>query len=170
MPKLSRHPTFSGKIDVFSKTSAPAAPPAAPSQYDPPITRSTRPRTRAGRNSSIAEAMAAYSPPSPEPVKKRAMKKYQGAKANAVAMVAVKYTPNVTMNRFRRPKRSVSRPKNSAPRHAPAMYNAAAEPTSAASSAIPLPCSVRREDTLPTNETSTASRIQTPPRPPTMRQ
>jgi hypothetical protein len=33
--------------------------------------------------------MAAYSPPIPEPVKKRVMKKYQGANANAVATVAI---------------------------------------------------------------------------------
>ena len=50
--------------------------------------RSTRPRTRAGISSSIAELIAAYSPPMPAPVKKRAMKKYQGANANAVAPVA----------------------------------------------------------------------------------
>ena len=39
--------------------------------------RSTRPLTRAGISSSIAELMAAYSPPMPAPVKKRDMKKYQ---------------------------------------------------------------------------------------------
>jgi hypothetical protein len=33
--------------------------------------RSTRPRTRAGISSSIAELIAAYSPPMPAPVKKR---------------------------------------------------------------------------------------------------
>jgi len=83
--------------------------------------RSTRPRTRAGISSSIAELMAAYSPPMPEPVKKRAMKKYQGAKANAVATVAVRYTTRVSTNRLRRPKRSVRWPKKSAPTHAPVM-------------------------------------------------
>ena len=50
--------------------------------------RSTRPRTRAGISSSIAELIAAYSPPIPAPVKKRATKKYQGAKEKAVATVA----------------------------------------------------------------------------------
>ena len=39
--------------------------------------RSTRPRTRAGISSSIAELIAAYSPPMPAPVKKRQRKKYQ---------------------------------------------------------------------------------------------
>ena len=39
--------------------------------------RSTRPRTRAGISSSIAELIAAYSPPMPAPVKKRATKKYR---------------------------------------------------------------------------------------------
>ena len=47
--------------------------------------RSTRPRARAGISSSIAELIAAYSPPIPAPVKKRATKKNQGANANAVA-------------------------------------------------------------------------------------
>jgi hypothetical protein len=51
--------------------------------------RSTRPRTLAGINSSIAELIAAYSPPIPAPVRKRAAKKYQGAKEKAVATVAV---------------------------------------------------------------------------------
>ena len=52
--------------------------------------RSTRPRTRAGISSSIAELIAEYSPPIPAPVKKRQRKKYQGAHANAVAAVATK--------------------------------------------------------------------------------
>ena len=50
--------------------------------------RSTRPRTRAGISSSIAELIAAYSPPMPAPVKKRAMKKNSAAVENAVATVA----------------------------------------------------------------------------------
>jgi hypothetical protein len=79
-----------GNSEVFSSSSAPAAPAAAPSQYDPLMMRSTRPRTRAGINSSIAELIAAYSPPMPAPVKKRATKKYHGANANAVATVAVR--------------------------------------------------------------------------------
>ncbi len=68
----------------------------------------------------MAELIAAYSPPIPAPVKNRAMKKYHGAKANAVATVAAKYTTSVSMNSFLRPNRSVSWPKNSAPRQAPA--------------------------------------------------
>jgi hypothetical protein len=43
---------------------------------------------RAGISSSIAELIAAYSPPIPMPVTNRARKKYQGAKAKAVATVA----------------------------------------------------------------------------------
>jgi hypothetical protein len=42
-----------------------------PSQNDPLIIRSTRPRSRAGMSSSMAELMAAYSPPMPAPVKNR---------------------------------------------------------------------------------------------------
>ena len=48
-----------------------AAPSAAPSQNVELMMRSTRPLTRAGINSSIAELMAEYSPPMPAPVKKR---------------------------------------------------------------------------------------------------
>lgn len=39
------------------------------------------------------------------PVKKRAMKKYHGANANAVATVALRYTTRVRMNSFLRPTR-----------------------------------------------------------------
>jgi hypothetical protein len=83
-------PMFAGKIDVFNNSNAPAAPSADPSQYEPLMARSTRPRTRAGMSSSIAELMAAYSLPIPAPVKNRAMKKYHGAKAKAVATVAAR--------------------------------------------------------------------------------
>ena len=69
-----------GRSRSFSSTSAPAAPAAAPSQYDPLMARSTRPRTRAGISSSIAELMAAYSPPMPAPVKNRMTKKNHGRK------------------------------------------------------------------------------------------
>ena len=50
--------------------------------------RSTLPRTRAGISSSIAELIAAYSPPMPEPVKKRQTKKNRALPENAVATVA----------------------------------------------------------------------------------
>ncbi len=52
--------------------------------------RSTRPRARAGISSSIAELIAAYSPPIPAPVKKRATRKNQGAKEKALATVATR--------------------------------------------------------------------------------
>jgi hypothetical protein len=42
-----------------------------PSQNEPLMIRSTRPRSRAGISSSMAELMAAYSPPIPAPVKNR---------------------------------------------------------------------------------------------------
>ena len=90
MPKHSRQPTLIAKCEVSSNASAPAAPMAEPSQYVPFTIRSTRPRTRAGINSSIAELIAAYSPPMPAPVKNRTRKKYHGAKAKAVASVATR--------------------------------------------------------------------------------
>jgi hypothetical protein len=71
-------------------------------------------------SSSIAELIAAYSPPMPAPVKKRAMKKYVADPANAVATVATRYRISVARNSFLRPSRSVSWPKNSAPTQAPA--------------------------------------------------
>ena len=52
--------------------------------------RSTRPRARAGINSSIAELIAAYSPPIPAPVKNLATRKNHGANAKAVATVATR--------------------------------------------------------------------------------
>ena len=81
--------------------------------------RSTRPRTRAGISSSMAELMAAYSPPMPAPVKKRQTKNIAALEVNAVATVATRYSSRVAMNSFLRPKRSVSWPNTSAPRHAP---------------------------------------------------
>ncbi len=83
----TRHPMCVGKTADRKKMAA-AEPPAEPNQYEPLMIRSTRPRTRAGINSSIAEFTAEYSPPIPAPVKKRARKKNQGAKENAVTTVA----------------------------------------------------------------------------------
>jgi hypothetical protein len=42
-----------------------------PSQNEPLMIRSTRPRSRAGISSSMAELMAADSPPIPAPVRNR---------------------------------------------------------------------------------------------------
>ena len=51
-----------------ASAAGPSAADAAPTQYEPLMIKSTRPRTRAGINSSIAELIAAYSPPIPAPV------------------------------------------------------------------------------------------------------
>ncbi len=61
------------------------APPAAPTQKEPLIATSTRPRYLAGMSSSIAELIAAYSPPIPAPVRNRAMKYHVGFGENAVS-------------------------------------------------------------------------------------
>ncbi len=50
------------------------------------------PRTRAGMSSSIAELIAAYSPPMPKPVKKRQKANEAMSQENAVATVATRYT------------------------------------------------------------------------------
>jgi hypothetical protein len=74
-PKARRHPRSAAKIEVSRKSSAAAAPAAEPTQHEPLIMRSTRPRTRAGISSSIAELIGEYSPPMPAPVTNRAAKK-----------------------------------------------------------------------------------------------
>ena len=61
---------------------------AAPTQNDPLMIRSTRPRALAGMSSSIAELIAAYSPPIPAPVKKRIARNHHGVHATAVSTVA----------------------------------------------------------------------------------
>ncbi len=68
----------------------------------------------------MAELIAAYSPPMPQPVRKRQAKYHSGVGENAVSTVAIEYRTNVRMNSFLRPNRSVSCPKTSAPRQAPA--------------------------------------------------
>ena len=65
-----------------------SAPPAAPIQNEPLIAMSTRPRYFAGISSSIAELIAAYSPPMPAPVRNRAAKYHVGFIENAVSTVA----------------------------------------------------------------------------------
>ena len=67
-----------------------AAPAAAPSQYEPLMIKSIRPRSRAGINSSMAELIAAYSPPIPAPVRNRQAKKNHGANEKAVRTVAAR--------------------------------------------------------------------------------
>ena len=77
-------------MSSLSSTIESAAPAAVPSQNEPLMIRSTVPRTRAGISSSIAELIAAYSPPMPAPVKKRQIAKTRNEPANAVATVATR--------------------------------------------------------------------------------
>ena len=65
-----------------------SAPAAAPTQNEPLMATSTRPRYFAGISSSIAELMAAYSPPMPAPVRNRQAKYHMGLIENAVSTVA----------------------------------------------------------------------------------
>ena len=55
----------------------------------------------------MAELIAAYSPPMPEPARTRKAAKLAKFQANAVATVKRRYTPSVTMKSFFRPTRSV---------------------------------------------------------------
>ena len=114
----------------------------------------------------MAELIAAYSPPMPNPVRNRNRKNHHGAKDNAVSAVAARYVPRVIMNSFLRPNRSVSQPKNSAPRQAPSTYIAAPNPVIWAwVMSMPLPGLLICPEMFPTMVTSRPSRIQTVPRP-----
>ena len=64
------------------------APAAAPTQKEPLIAMSVRPRYFLGISSSIAELIAAYSPPMPAPVIVRHTKYHSAVGAKAVATVA----------------------------------------------------------------------------------
>ncbi len=166
---VSRHPTSFAKKSVFSATIDSSEPPTAPSQKLPLMIRSTRPRYCAGISSSIAELIAAYSPPIPKPVRKRNRKNHQASKEIDVSAVAARYTASVIMNSFLRPHLSVRRPQNSAPAHAPATYSAAAMPVTCPEEMDrPLPGSDNRLAMLPTTVTSRPSRIHTVPSPMTI--
>ena len=67
--------------DCCRRTSDSRPPATAPSQNEPLMIRSTRPRARAGIISSIAELIAEYSPPIPAPVKNRAARNQSGGGA-----------------------------------------------------------------------------------------
>ena len=66
------------------------APTAAPTQNDPLMAMSTRPRYFEGISSSMAELMAAYSPPIPAPVMKRQAKYQIGFIEKAVRTVPIR--------------------------------------------------------------------------------
>ena len=87
-PNASRQP-HCWSITVGSSSGiVSSAPPAAPTQNDPLMAMSTRPRYFAGISSSMAELIAAYSPPMPHPVRKRQAKYHIGLIENAVSTVA----------------------------------------------------------------------------------
>ena len=89
-PKARRQPRSAANRLSSSNTSDRAAPNAVPTQKEPLMMRSTVPRTRAGISSSMAELMAAYSPPMPAPVKNRQTAKSRNVEVNAVATVATR--------------------------------------------------------------------------------
>ena len=91
------------------------APVADPSHQLPLIARSVCPRRRAGINSSIAELMAAYSPPMPAPGQKSEEHQAWQIPGEAVKIVATRYSSNVIMNHFFRPCRSVKIRKHQRP-------------------------------------------------------
>ena len=68
-PKAIRQPQAGSTIVGSSSGMVSSEPSVAPTQNEPLIATSTRPRYFAGISSSIAELMAAYSPPMPAPVR-----------------------------------------------------------------------------------------------------
>lgn len=75
-------------MDVFRASTESSEPATAPSQKLPLMMRSTRPRYLLGMSSSMAELIAAYSPPIPKPVRNRKRKNHQTEKETAVSAVA----------------------------------------------------------------------------------
>ena len=84
-PKPTRQP-IAGSSSFSSTTVRPAAN-AVPIHQELLIASATRPRTRAGTSSSIAELIAEYSPPIPVPARKRKIMNDQKPQASAVATV-----------------------------------------------------------------------------------
>ena len=87
-PKAARQPQLGSTMLGSSSGIVSSEPSAAPTQNEPLIATSTRPRYVAGISSSIAELIAAYSPPMPMPVRKRHAKYHAGFIENAVTTVA----------------------------------------------------------------------------------
>ena len=110
-PKAMRQPTSSANRLVFSSNSEANEPRIVPIQNEPPMIRSTAPRTRAGISSSTAEWIAEYSPPTPAPVITRQTRNHQKFIENAVSTLPVMKITSVSMNSFLRPILSASRPK-----------------------------------------------------------
>ena len=90
MTKAARQPTEGGSTAGSSATTAPSAPSAAPIQKLPLMTRSVKPRLRAGMSSWIVAFTAEYSPPMPAPVISRKIAKDQKFHAKPEAMVATR--------------------------------------------------------------------------------
>ena len=82
----ARHPKAGFTVPLVSGTVI-IAPTAAPTQNDPLMAMSTRPRYFEGISSSMAELIAAYSPPMPAPVMKRQAKYQIGFIEKAVRTV-----------------------------------------------------------------------------------
>ena len=120
-PKQIRQPTSAAKRSSSSRSSEASDPRIVPIQYEPPMTRSTAPRTRAGMSSSTAEWIADYSPPTPAPVMIRHAMNHQAFMENAVSTLPVRKMTRVSMKSFLRPMRSASLPKYRAPAQAPRM-------------------------------------------------
>src|SRR5947209_15584667 len=108
MKKQIRQPMVASTLVGSSRYSDAAEPIAVPTHQEPLMARSVQPRRRAGISSSIAELMAAYSPPMPMPVMNRKNTNDSKLNENAVAIVQTRYHPSENMKSLLRPSRSVA--------------------------------------------------------------
>src|ERR1700723_1732548 len=99
MPNTKRQLRVGGRNCRCSKNTEPSDPRNAPIQNVELTARSTCHRTRAGIKTSLAELMAAMSPPIPAPVRLRNRQKLQKLLENAVVALAQRYNPSVIKNR-----------------------------------------------------------------------
>ena len=106
--KQMRQPTAGFTLVGSSRYSDAAEPIAVPIHHEPLMARSVQPRLRAGISSSIAELIAAYSPPMPMPVMKRKNTNDSKLNENAVVIVQTRYQPSENMKSRLRPSRSVA--------------------------------------------------------------
>ncbi len=110
--KRNAIPTSGGSRPGCSRISVPTAPIAAPTQKLPLITRSVRPRNRAGISSWMAELIAVPSPPIPAPVRNRKSARLQKLHEQRGGGRGYEIEAKRDVKSRLRPHRSVSHPKN----------------------------------------------------------
>src|SRR2546430_17091532 len=105
IPNAHRHPSQIGMWRGSSSTSVAAAPMAAPTQYEPLMIKSTRPPTRAGISSSMAELTAAHPPPMPAPGIARKTADLQNLQEKPASADPIREPATERKNKLSRPNR-----------------------------------------------------------------